>query len=1420
MTTIPEETAVPRGDLSRQAVTSLGGYTYQIYLSALAWAELKPNEILLLEIAEDFAVVARDALQAVQVKSSRKSLTLNSKDIIAAIESFISLQKKNNTSQVHFVYHTAANAGTERRKVDRIEGKGGIEYWRDVQNGADPKPLLDRVLALDLKAETKHYITNLSLERFKTEVVSRLEWRCGRKSLTEAKEELQRVMVEYGTALDVHPEDSATALRVVVSAVLEKASEKGTRRLDIEDFESVFRRATSIRIDNKHLRALAEDIVQNQPTELVDRELICLCDELRLLRFLEEFGSKTKAEALMQRVLNGNLCGGSPSVRSRVLGWCARVLYVNPQRYDLKDCLDAISRMAPTPESQVAKVLCEHRDSLEETVSLLISQGSKVARSAALMRIVNEQGPEAGLEWFKAVCASVTEIDGCGMTSLLAGLCQASNWDKAFALADQIDLVDAREYPALCQVLAVAKVSRTAPEEFRFVLLAGVPFDAERFKLSEDAEDQEHRNAAVQLLDHVQECAIEASLSETARYAKQFALWLRLRSPTQRHEARRQLRIDLSDPEKSLSVVNLALCFGVEVDAEQVEKAIRQSTSQNLGKLTMDGACARLALILFGGDASEVATALQEHRAALSERLDGDQLFLLELGALCAAGRRTEARRLKEDYGDLAEHVERLASHMLAEVEGADALELRLARFEESQRTEDLEALIETLRDRGNHRQLANYAELLYKRTHDLNDAKQFVRALDDSRQFDRADKFLDSHLEMVDENAELSTRYCMSQHQRGDLNGAWARISELRKISDTETRRSLFVAICIASGRWSELEQFASAEYDSRADRKPEELVRAGHLVARIAPRLSRDLVEAAVQVAADEPNILAAAYVIASNCGWEEEPVVGEWLREAIAQSGESGPFVKASLEDFVRSAPDWNEREAKIWEGLQSAHIPISLVATALNRRQTDLTLGVAVANRKITDPRRRGIIPAFHGHGRSPSIEPVERVVIDPSALLTLSDLGVLEKTLNVFDCVYIPFETMPQLYEDLDRAQFHQPSRLRTARAVLDGVLDGVLTPLDPAPAVQGWLISEVGRSMARLLGAAKSVSMEGDVFGYVVHPGTITKPISLGKGPANLGELEAHVISCTTLVQHLRHIGSMSFEDASKAMNLLKLRGDCPPSDERLRPNCTIFLDRLATEYLVELGALETLERAGRPVHILADEVDSAKHLLEYEKRADQVKSSIERMRFLLAEGIESGRIIVGANSDTAGREEELGKAGNVIASALQLLEHVDAFVCDDRAINKNLIATNESVSRPVINTLQLLGRLVERGELSEDDEIRCRHMLLSANYFFVPLKAEDLAYCLDRAVMIDGELVETAEMRTLRECLAAGAMWDWLKLPEEGAWLKQSQSAVRSCIWRQWERAEGIEGAKAKSKWLLELFDFRDWARFQAIRR
>ncbi len=55
---LPQELLrVPDEEKKRQAVDSLRGYVYQVYQTLLAWLDLNVDETLLLEIAEDYAMM-------------------------------------------------------------------------------------------------------------------------------------------------------------------------------------------------------------------------------------------------------------------------------------------------------------------------------------------------------------------------------------------------------------------------------------------------------------------------------------------------------------------------------------------------------------------------------------------------------------------------------------------------------------------------------------------------------------------------------------------------------------------------------------------------------------------------------------------------------------------------------------------------------------------------------------------------------------------------------------------------------------------------------------------------------------------------------------------------------------------------------------------------------------------------------------------------------------------------------------------------------------------------------------------------------------------------------------------------------------------------------------------------------------------
>lgn len=150
------------GDVARQALASLRGYAYQLYASALAWIALAPDETLHLEVAEDYAVSARERLDAAQIKDAPASgkLTLRHPDVITAIDSYVDLVARNPGRVVQLHLLSTAQIGMERALADRPSDLPGLDYWRRAASGAAVKPLRQILLSLKLAEPTLAFISS------------------------------------------------------------------------------------------------------------------------------------------------------------------------------------------------------------------------------------------------------------------------------------------------------------------------------------------------------------------------------------------------------------------------------------------------------------------------------------------------------------------------------------------------------------------------------------------------------------------------------------------------------------------------------------------------------------------------------------------------------------------------------------------------------------------------------------------------------------------------------------------------------------------------------------------------------------------------------------------------------------------------------------------------------------------------------------------------------------------------------------------------------------------------------------------------------------------------------------------------------------------------------------------------------------
>jgi len=246
---------VPPEDIARQATASLRGYIYQIHASAAAWLSLGPRDELYLEVAEDFTEILRnsdtldDILSATQAKDTRESgaVTLNSPDVLAAIESLFRLRVNNPGRVVRLVFLTTSSAGKERKDA-LSSGTAGLVAWGEVAKGGDASELRAALLKRTFSEPLKIFVRDSSDEQFRDELVRSVIFACGAPDWRELEVSNRQALIDMRDELQSTADMAHRAYDAVFCDVIACALGRGLRRLNRDNLKSCLERATSIAV--------------------------------------------------------------------------------------------------------------------------------------------------------------------------------------------------------------------------------------------------------------------------------------------------------------------------------------------------------------------------------------------------------------------------------------------------------------------------------------------------------------------------------------------------------------------------------------------------------------------------------------------------------------------------------------------------------------------------------------------------------------------------------------------------------------------------------------------------------------------------------------------------------------------------------------------------------------------------------------------------------------------------------------------------------------------------------------------------------------------------------------------------------------------------------------------------------------------
>ena len=1144
---------------------------------------------------------------------------------------------------------------------------------------------------------------------------------------------------------------------------------------------------------------------------VVDKAIGNDLDEIRRGRFLQDFGTTERCLQLGTALTSGEYSAGTPAVRGRALAWCARLLAPTGKAPRAKELLQRAQELVSGEEVTIATalILSQEKD-LQDALTVLASVESPMARSAALEIVARKGTAEAAVQWAHDAGLEATDFDADGKTGLLALLLELGDWNRAQAVAGAATSQTGDDPPALDHLAAIAHLLQTVPLELRDAVRIQVPTFAADFPLASDSHALRSRRTARRHFRAASVSAHDLDCPAAALVSEEYALWLELLDPECRHAARMDLEAKVRDPAQHLRLVPLAVQCDVEVDLEEIDQTIRRETVKH-GGTTPATAAARLAVATTRGAPGAVADYIAQHREDFAAHVDQTALGTLEVDALAQAGRVEQARiRLDQllESGLSSAEADRLRAR-IAKAEGEDTTASAKRRFEETDSLPDLLAVVEELSATNAKTELCHYAQILFGRTQWLEHGEHLASALAEAHEYNRLAEFLEANQDLVEQSETLMLCSCWSLFYQGSLIEAQARLRGLTGSRDHPNHRHLEVQLAIALGDWDSLSTHIESEYQARESRDWRDLAGTARLAIGLGLPRAKELASAAAEKAKENADALAGIYLLAVQAGWDDEPLVGTWLNQAVALSGTDGPFRQMSLPALMTERPKWHERRASLLEQVERGEIPAFLAADALNSSLSRMMLLPALVNRSEGDPRRRHPIPAYSGKRPPVPCNEGGQAGLDPAALLTLGLLNLLDETLDAFNSVHLPHSTLAWLFEEKQDASFHQPSRVREAHRISKLLSQGRISKLHPTTSVDNELAKQVGNELAMLLAEAEATHSAGGQR-VVVRPFPVHDVSSLMEEEVDLTS-HSHVLSsCRAIVDSLRADGILTDEQHRKASWYLNGNERPWPNQPTISREATLYLDGLATTYFLHLDLLELLDDAGFTVFVAPDTASEALDLLAYEGLSEQVHEILERIRKAVRSRIVTARIHFGPVVPQA--QSDGTSTAHPTMELFALTDRCDVIVSDDRFLNSYQYADGPGRSVPTISTLDILDMLASTETISAADRLAYRTRLRRFGYLFVPVEEDELLGLLSNSAVENGQVVERTDLKAVRESVLAARMGHHLQLANESQWLSATVGAFVAALKGLWLGDPDVSEARTKSDWILGQIDLRGW--------
>lgn len=255
---MPDEHVPLIADQSRQAQDALRGYAYQIWHSLLAWLTLKDDQVLILEGAEDFDILEGDSATSVQVKDTRRRLTLRSEIVLVGLCNFLETSRRNRPREVHYRLLTTAIVTVER-KSPFGRGVAGLDLWEAAARRGDKEAaarIRDFLLQIEIPEPLRVFLINASPSAVLVELIEKVRWNTGSLEIGLVERAVNEALISLGDHHGFPPTESRRVVGRLLRETLRQATSKESQYLSRALLLEIFEEETTERVPFAQLSAL------------------------------------------------------------------------------------------------------------------------------------------------------------------------------------------------------------------------------------------------------------------------------------------------------------------------------------------------------------------------------------------------------------------------------------------------------------------------------------------------------------------------------------------------------------------------------------------------------------------------------------------------------------------------------------------------------------------------------------------------------------------------------------------------------------------------------------------------------------------------------------------------------------------------------------------------------------------------------------------------------------------------------------------------------------------------------------------------------------------------------------------------------------------------------------------------------------